>query len=449
MTDAEMREAIQAWLYDADADRNAILETLPDDVDDPLDIVRSCLLTQHEGRDTGVYLDERFEMPHLRERYPDEQLNFCVPDSYAPAEPTGLLVLLHGGGSGSPRDAGQKWFADDGGYPFGSVLREMDCITVAPGNLQLPTHKRWSNPQSDAYLLAVVEEAGFRFNIDPDRVWIAGQSMGGFGAFHLVQTIGDRFATVGCHAGAWNYAFFEGLRGVDFYLMQGANDFVPGERPRFTEKAFARMAHAILSGYHIEHTYSEHEGGHSFSDPLARECFLGFLDHAPKQRRGAFPREIATCSRKGAFRLYEAPHWSWLSIGRTHYGSVEMDHLQPTEPIASYCTTDFRHRTVRVPAGTVRARNEGGNQIVLRVENVEEMSVWLSREMVDFAQPVPITVNGEVAFEVEVRPSLRAALESWDRRRDPGMLFEARIDLTLRPDDWARQKELWPDDDDE
>ena len=443
MIDDELRERIRAWLYDGDAVRDAIVAELPDEADDPRELVRSCLLTRHEVRERGVHLDERFEMPHLRERYPDEQLNFCVPESYDASEPTGLLVLLHGGGRDTPREAAQKWFEDDGGYPFGSVLRGMDCITVTPGNLQLPTHKRWSNPTSDAYLLAVVEEASFRYNIDPDRVCIAGQSMGGFGAFHLVQTIGDRFASVGCHAGAWNYAFFEGLRGVDFYLMQGSNDFVPGVRPRFTEVAFARMAHAILSGFHIEHTYAEHDGGHSFSDPPARECFLGFLDHAPRQQR-AFPAEIATCSHKGAFRLYDSPHWWWLSVGRTHYGTVEMDHLEPTEPIASYCTTDFRHYTVRVPAGTIHARNEGDNCIALQARNVDDLTVWLSREMVDFAQPVRVLVNGEVAFEDTVRPSLQTALESFDRRRDPGMLFEARLDLKVSPDDWARQTELWP-----
>jgi len=439
------RELIRSWLYEPDANREAILEALPDEADDPRALVRSCMLAGHEGREPGVFLGEGFELPHLRERYPDEELSFCVPESYDAAKPTGLLVLLHGGGSDTPRAAARRWMeVHEAGDRFGDVLPGLPCITVAPGNLQLPTHKRWSNPQSDAYVLAVIEEAAFRFNIDPDRVCIAGQSMGGFGAFHIVQTIGDRFASVGCHAGAWYYAFFEGLLGVDFYLMQGAADFVPGERPRFTEAAFARMAHAILSGYHLSHTYAEHDGGHSFTEPPARECFLGFLEHAPNQQR-ALPAEIATCSHKGAFRLYESPHWWWLSIGRTHYGSVEMDHLEPTEPIASYCTTDFRHYTVRVPAGTVHARNEGGNCLSLQARNIEDLTVWLSREMVDFAQPVRVLVNGEVAFEDTVRPSLRAALQSFDRRRDPGMLFEARIDLTLKPDDWARQTQLWPD----
>jgi hypothetical protein len=152
-----------------------------------------------------------------------------------------------------------------------------------------------------------------------------------------------------------------------------------------------------------------------------------------------------TCSHKGAFRIYDAPHWYWLSLGRTHYGTVEIDHLQPTEAIPSYCTTDFRHRTMRLPAGTVHGRNEGNNQISLRVRNVEQVTVWLSSEMVDLGRPVQVIVNDEVAYEDEVVPSLHAALQSYDRGRDAGMIFEARIDLSLKVDDWERQKQLWPE----
>jgi len=443
--DDALRDLIRSCLYDSPTDREAILANMPSDVADPIELVRSCLSRNYEGREPGVFFDERFEMPHLRSRYPDEELNFCVPETYDADEPTGLLVLLHGGGIGSPRDSGRRWLeSGDGPYHFLDTLVDMPCITVAPGNLPLETYKRWSNPESDAYVLGVIEEASFRYNVDPDRVCIAGQSMGGFGAFHIVQTIGDRFATVGCHAGSWYWGFWEGMRGTDFYLMQGVNDFIPGERPRFTEVAFARMAHACLSGFHIPHVYAEHEGTHSFTDPLARECFLGFLDYVKDRRREDLPAEIMTCSHKGAFRLYESPHWFWLSVGRTHYGTVEMDHLEPTEPNPSYCTTDFRHYTVRVPGGTVRAVNDGDNCISIETRNVEELTVWLRRGMVDFVRPVRVIVNGEVVHDDVVQPSLATVLQSYDRHRDPGMLFAARLDLTIKRNDWELQSQFAP-----
>jgi len=446
----DLRALIRRYLYEPDADREAILAALPGDrgrsqVEDPVATVRACLAREHEGRVPGMYLDERFEMPHLRARYPDEHLNFLVPESYDPARPTGLLVLLHGGGSGTPREAGERWFeADTGVGGFGAVLAEMPYITAAPGNLQLPTHKRWSNPESNAYVLAVVEEASYRYAIDPDRVCIAGQSMGGFGAFHIVQTIGDRFATVGCHAGAWYWGFFEGLRGVDLHLMHGTQDAVLGVRPRFTDVAFARMASAILSGLHLPHTYVEHDGGHSFTDRVAYECFQGFLERVPEEMRAPFPAEIVTCSHKGAFRLYESPDWFWLTLGRTHYGSIEMDHLEPTEPRPSYSTTGFRHHTARIPAGTVHGRCDADNTISLQTRNMDELSVWLSREMVDFDRPVRVLVNGEIEHDGLVQPSLAVALDSYARRRDPGMLFEARIDLDIKRDDWELQKRFAP-----
>ncbi len=443
--DNAVRELIRAYLYDPAADREAILGDLPEGVGKPAALLHSCLQRAHERREAGVHFGESFEMPHLQARYPDEELNFLVPESYDPATPTGLMVLLHGGGSGSPRDAGRDWLqSGDGGYHFHDTLAEMPCITVAPGNLQLETHKRWSNPTSDAYVLGVIEEACCRYNIDPDRVCIGGQSMGGFGAFHIVQTLGDRFATVGCHAGAWYWGFWEGMRGTDFYLMQGINDFIPGERPRFTEVAFARMASACLSGFHIPHTYDEHQGTHSFTDPPARESFLGFLDHARDRRREAFPTEIATCSHKGAFRLYDSPHWFWLSVGRTHYGTFEIDHLEPTESLPSYCTTDFRHYTARVPGGMVHATNEGDNCIAIRAHNVDELTVWLNGKMVDFVRPVRVTINGEVVHDDVPQPSLKTLLQSFDRRRDPGMLFPARLDFDLKKNDWELQKQFVP-----
>ncbi len=121
-----------------------------------------------------------------------------------------------------------------------------------------------------------------------------------------------------------------------------------------------------------------------------------------------------------------------------------MDHIEPTEPQPSYCTTDFRHYTVRVPGGTVRARNHGDNRISLETRNVEELTVWLSREMVDLERPVRVVINGEVMYDGLARPSLAAALQSYDRRRDPGMLFDARLDFDIRRNDWALQKRFAP-----
>ena len=438
-----MNDLLEKYLYGPEEEKASVLAGLPEKHPDPLTLVRSCIAARWDGRGPGKVFEDHFEMPHLRRRYPDELLSFCAPDGYSPDTAHGLLVLLHGGGDGTPRTAARAWVEESdgpGAYHLGRELARKPYVTVAPSNLLLPTHKRWSNPLSDDYILGVIEETSFRYNIDPNRVVILGQSMGGFGAYHVVQTIGDRFATVGCHAGAWYYGFWEGLHGVHFYNMQGANDAVPGVRPRFTEVAFARFAAAILSGYHLPHTYREHQGGHSFTDPLAREVLLKFLNAICDVRRTPFPERVVTASRKGAFRLFDSPHHFWVTVGKTHFGTFELDHLEPTESQPSYCTTNFQHRRIRCQGGTVDAVNSGDNTIEVKTHNVYGLTLWFHPQMVDFNRPVRIVINGEVKHEDLLKPNLHTVLQSYDRRRDGGMLFSARLDFDLKINDWERQR---------
>lgn len=445
--DQDARLSVQAIIYEGSSvdDGLASLEAEPGD---PIALVRSCLKRQRGQRGPEVLLDGHFELPHLQAQYPDEILNFVATDEYDHAKPTGLVVLLHGGGSGTPRDAARNWLiepeGETGGYHFGRELRTQPYVCVAPSNLLLPTHKRWSNPQSDAYILSVIEEASYRYNIDPNRVFLVGQSMGGFGAFHTVQTIGDRFASTGCHAGAWYFGFWEGLRNVDFYIMQGVNDAVPGVRPRFTDLPFARMASAILSGFHIPHTYCEHQGGHSFTDPEARRACLGFFEHIQGRQRNPSPDRVVTSSRKGAFQLYDSPHHYWVSIDEVHFGTFELDHIEPTESTPSYCTTHFRHRTIQAHGGTVDATNDGDNHFTVSTHNVDRLTLWLNPEMADFSKPVIVEVNGEVRHRNHVESSLQTTLESFLRKRDEGQIYSAKIELDIKVDDWARQKTLFP-----
>ncbi|MBT3374807.1 MAG: hypothetical protein HN742_02090 [Lentisphaerae bacterium] len=445
MDQQTLRDRVAECLYSSPAGRQDVAAASFAPVDDPISLVRACLAQSWPDHGPGQVLEDHFTLPHLLGQYPGELLSFQAPPDYTPDRTWGLVVLLHGGGSGTPRETAKLWLADDdgsGGYHFGEKLRELDLIAVAPSNLLQPNHKRWSNPESDAYILGVIEEAMARYHIDPDRVCLCGQSMGGFGAYHIVQTIGDRFATVGAHAGAWYYGFWEAMEAVDFHILHGSEDAAPGTRPRFTDTPFARFAHAVLSGYHLPHTYTEHAGGHSFSDPLARRAADVFFDRATTVRRNPVPDSILTASRKGAFKLYDSPHHFWLSIGDTHFGTFELDHVEPTESQPSYCTTNFRHRLIRCPGGTLRAINHRDNTIELWPHNVDEATVWLNDDMVDFNKPVRILVAGKEVFSAQVTPSLETVIESYGRRRDPGMLFSAKVDLDLKVNDWELQKQI-------
>lgn len=431
-------ELAQAYMYAADEEKSAIAEQIGDYDGDPVELVRSLIARSREGREPGTHLDGRFEHPHLKDRYPEDVLNFLVPESYDPAVPTGLLILLHGGGSGSPRTAAAPWLMPNpegkGHLHFEEELAAQPYISVAPSSLMLETSTRWSNQLSDAYLLAVIEEASYRYNINPDAVAILGQSMGGMGGYHLAQTIGDRFASVGVHAGSWAWGFWDGMHGVGMYIMHGLHDATPGVRQRFTDVAYARFAAACLAGYHVPHIYREHQGHHSLNDPDARATVLAYFDHVAEAEREPYPPLVVTASHKGSVRLEPEPHFFWVSIEEATDGRFELDRMQTFRGEDAW-TRDFRHTVATAQGGTVRATNDGDNTITLETLNVARVTIWLNEQMVDFDRPVKVVANEQVAFEGTVAPSLLTVLESYDRKRDEGMLFSAKLTLDLAGDD--------------
>ena len=77
----------------------------------------------------------------------------------------------------------------------------------------------------------------------------------------------------------------------------------------------------------------------------------------------------------------------------------------------------------------IEAVNLGGNRLKVTTTNVSRFTLWLHPTMVDFGKPVQVTVNGEPRFDARVAPSLATALESFERRRDWGLVYPAKITL--------------------
>jgi hypothetical protein len=89
------------------------------------------------------------------------------------------------------------------------------------------------------------------------------------------------------------------------------------------------------------------------------------------------------------------------------------------------------HLERQLSAAMVDATNKGGNRFEVTTRNVRRFSIWVHEEMIDFSQPVAVAVNGRLLFNQLVQPSLSAALRSYERRRDWGLIYTAEIELTL------------------
>jgi hypothetical protein len=73
------------------------------------------------------------------------------------------------------------------------------------------------------------------------------------------------------------------------------------------------------------------------------------------------------------------------------------------------------------------------NQININVRNLKKsVTLWLSRDMIDFTKPVTIRVNGAPErTNKPIKPSLNTLLEDFYLRGDRHRLFLAKLELKL------------------
>jgi polyhydroxybutyrate depolymerase len=130
-----------------------------------------------------------------------------VPESYDPASPTPLVVLLHGySATGLVQSAYMRLPAD---------AEQHGYLLAVPEGLANGQDKQFWNatdyccafgvadpPDDVAYLTALLDDVARQYNVDAKRVYVIGHSNGGFMAHRLACEIGPRITAIASLAGA-------------------------------------------------------------------------------------------------------------------------------------------------------------------------------------------------------------------------------------------------------
>jgi predicted peptidase len=130
----------------------------------------------------------------------------------------------------------------------------------------------------------MIEQTLQQEQIDPDRVYLTGLSMGGFGVYDLAMRYPDRFAALGAICGAADTTKVSTIRDVPTWIEHGADDTVVAvERSRNIADALRKAGG--------NPTFVELPGvGHNSWTP-AYEDNDGLLPWMFRQKRHATPSE--------------------------------------------------------------------------------------------------------------------------------------------------------------
>jgi len=350
----------------------------------------------------------------------DGRIYYYVPPATDCAKPSALLVFLHGGDGNSPDTAPESYFGENGAAM--PAFRDAPFIVAAPSAPPAPHGSRWNQPGVWRLIDATVEDARSRFNIDPDRIFLGGHSMGCYGAYHLGQILADRFAGVWCSAGAWWEADFRAFLGTPVYVQHGAMDCSPrpGHHPGFAHArchswcgvSFARAAHELMVGYGVGHVYDEHGGGHALSFPQAQEATRRFFAWSLDKRRDPYAGKCALVTPCGTRHpcVEDVVRSRWLELVEAGDGEISVDAVLLHGPDIARAADDLAKQTYSLTrrrlAGGVRivAENLGGNKFKVDVSNAKRFNILLSPAMGDLLRPFAVDVGAGRPLKLTAEP---------------------------------------------
>ena len=172
-----------------------------------------------------------------KKTYADKQGNkmpyrLFVPTNYDANQKYPLIFWLHGAnGRGSDNLKQISGGNENGTHVWTTPANQaqLPALVLAP---QCPEDRFWSEPENNEIspqlqmaldILAAVQK---EFSIDPDRIYLAGQSMGGLGVWALLQAQPDRWAAALVLCAFDNFTNPKAIAGVPLWVFQGDVDMV-------------------------------------------------------------------------------------------------------------------------------------------------------------------------------------------------------------------------------
>ncbi len=323
-----------------------------------------------------------------------------------------LVVILHGAG-GNGKSTLARWVKRLG----------QDFIIACPS---YPMGAWWSF-RAENMVLNLIQHLRSNYPIDANRVLLAGLSNGAVGAYMLGMFYPDYFAGVVPIAGAISERymhFLVNMVNTPLYSIQGEHDPIfPIKFSQRIQKIMTTMKYPAVFREHAQKT-SAH-GGHF----LPENEVPALVDWMKKQKRSANPKVVRL--------VRESNHMGPVQWARVTKG-LKLAALQlpgpEKEPINQH---DGK-------IATLIGLKTGDNQFEIQGKNLLEHDLLLNSDLVDFSKPIKVTfieikqegkklvtVPKGVSFEGMVKPDINTLLQSFKSRRDPDLLHEAIVPISV------------------
>ena len=339
----------------------------------------------------------------------DFQYLVQLPPEYDPHLRYPTIIALNGAYNSAAQEL-DFWAGSPRLDQAGQIVGPRLGQAMRRGTIVISVH--WQKPQQYRYeysarehvaVLTCLRDACRRFSVDTDRVYLTGHGIGGDAAWDLAQSHPDIWAGTlpfVAQIGKYGNHYWENARYVPLYFVAGELD---GTNMKNNSTLFDRFLSRRFDATIVEYLGRGHE-------PFHDEIHYAF-EWMNRRRRGKLPEEF-TCS---TLRPWDNFFW-WIEC--QEFPAKWMVH--PAE---------WTGRGAR--ATEVTGKLLGGNRLLVKTA-AKAATIWLNPEMVDFDQPVRVSINGN---------TIRGAKESISPQLDV-LLEDARTRADRQRPYWA--KLVWP-----
>lgn len=129
-----------------------------------------------------------------------------------------LIVMLHGSGE---RGCSPKHLSKFG--PFQAAQRQRDFPFLVLGPV-CPKGHWWSDATTTLSVMGLIDNIVSQYNVDPNRIYLTGFSMGGFGTWDYAIQFPRKFAAIAPICGGGNPYRVSRIRHLPVMVFHGKND---------------------------------------------------------------------------------------------------------------------------------------------------------------------------------------------------------------------------------
>jgi len=210
---------------------------------------------------------------------------FFVPDVNASESQYPLVMFLHGGrGVGTDNVSNISRSNWSGSHVWIQLDNQTkyDAFVVAP---QLPGLNRWDYVTSDELstygelAIELIAELQNAYPIDRNRIYLTGQSLGGWGVWDLIAKRPDLFAAAVPVCGGGDPSAVASMRDISIWVFHGARD-----REVHVERSREMVAALRAAGSNVEYTEYRFSGHAIWDRAYAENGLIDWLFAQRKQR---------------------------------------------------------------------------------------------------------------------------------------------------------------------